>query len=509
MKLVIFFLGLYSSLFSQGFVFNYNEKASNCASSTKNGELVYIMGQSFFGPYNKLYIGDIILGINNQGKIVNQKGYTPDSNDFISMFFGKNTPNNEFFLWGHNNGFQYTYLSLFDKNFNLMDTRKFDVNDDFQESTFGATAIYSSNQYRYFTGTNVIPKLDLKLGVGASLVKYDWSKGSVAFIKHFGDTVSQDVAIGMDIINNRIYYFFTRVYEVRRFRPPNTNAIELNLLILDTLGNQIAKKVHKEVPFLGLYNARFFTNGNNEFVFAGGVVDTTFYHLFNGDSVRFTRCCIMALDSNMKLKWISKTGRSNQATDFNKFIKSQNGDYICVGKTSDRQGIPDYTVIDTIKQLGIVCRFDKNGKKIWEKEYSVVRPSRVNSCELTTVEEFDNGNILAAGTTHVNDGLDTIFNKIWILLLNKDGEVISSSTHDFQEKSTIQFYPNPSKEMISWDLDRKMNRIMIYDMQGKKVKDAFLNNNSYKIDALPKGNYIITLLNEGTNAIFYGKITKE
>ncbi|WP_415328411.1 T9SS type A sorting domain-containing protein [Chryseobacterium sp. MMS23-Vi53] len=61
-------------------------------------------------------------------------------------------------------------------------------------------------------------------------------------------------------------------------------------------------------------------------------------------------------------------------------------------------------------------------------------------------------------------------------------------------KSTIKFYPNPVKSILSYTGREKINEITIYDANGRKVRTEKANSEQGSVDfsALNKGMYIIS-----------------
>jgi len=103
--------------------------------------------------------------------------------------------------------------------------------------------------------------------------------------------------------------------------------------------------------------------------------------------------------------------------------------------------------------------------------------------------------------------------------LVKDGVIIDTCVFNIHvdqlmatsdvSKNSIKVYPNPVGDNLNIKSDKKINKVEIYDMSGKKVMEQNTNAKSsvLKTTRLPKGNYILKTNSEKENKSF--KIIKK
>ncbi|NJL74660.1 MAG: T9SS type A sorting domain-containing protein [Saprospiraceae bacterium] len=60
----------------------------------------------------------------------------------------------------------------------------------------------------------------------------------------------------------------------------------------------------------------------------------------------------------------------------------------------------------------------------------------------------------------------------------------------------IQFYPNPTQQLMFINTDVELERIVIFDAAGKKILEAIGNQNQLDLSVLPAGNYTLSFQNK-------------
>lgn len=73
-------------------------------------------------------------------------------------------------------------------------------------------------------------------------------------------------------------------------------------------------------------------------------------------------------------------------------------------------------------------------------------------------------------------------------------QISTLSTIDFEKDLSLKVYPNPTTNEVTIDANSKINKIELYDLTGKKVKEN--NTNKIYLDAFPKGIYILKIYPE-------------
>ena len=80
-------------------------------------------------------------------------------------------------------------------------------------------------------------------------------------------------------------------------------------------------------------------------------------------------------------------------------------------------------------------------------------------------------------------------------------QISTLSTIDFEKDLSLKVYPNPTTNEVTIDANSKINKIELYDLTGKKVKEN--NSNKIYLEAFPKGIYILKFKTDN------GTITKK
>ena len=99
----------------------------------------------------------------------------------------------------------------------------------------------------------------------------------------------------------------------------------------------------------------------------------------------------------------------------------------------------------------------------------------------------------------VNSRNNNTTSNAWLLKYSPYGNGYTSINDiEFNNKSSVNVYPNPAKDFINIDIEStnfKQSDIELFDMQGKLVKKAKLKSKQgNRIDVSNSGAYILYLL---------------
>lgn len=96
---------------------------------------------------------------------------------------------------------------------------------------------------------------------------------------------------------------------------------------------------------------------------------------------------------------------------------------------------------------------------------------------------------------------------LWEADNNVNSAIPSITNTDFN--NDIKVYPNPATEYIMVSENNQIDKVMIYNVLGKLVKtfDAE-SHKKYQIGDLPKGMYVVRLLDSENKLIKTRRITK-
>lgn len=84
---------------------------------------------------------------------------------------------------------------------------------------------------------------------------------------------------------------------------------------------------------------------------------------------------------------------------------------------------------------------------------------------------------------------------------------VTLATSEVSKKDIFSVYPNPTVDVINFDVTGKINAVEVYDAAGKLVKSAKEGAKSLDLSALSKGNYVVKVQTE--NASYTKKVIKK
>lgn len=143
---------------------------------------------------------------------------------------------------------------------------------------------------------------------------------------------------------------------------------------------------------------------------------------------------------------------------------------------------------DTVS--GYLVKIDEwSGVPLWERYY---KPYHSKLTKLFNVKQCDN-KILCVGTTAtgIPNGMDAL-----LIVADENGWAGISE----QEKAPValEVYPNPVKDILHISQDEgNAWEYSIYDLYGRLVRSGVVDNNQVSTRSLPKGLYIIKLMQDG------------
>jgi hypothetical protein len=119
----------------------------------------------------------------------------------------------------------------------------------------------------------------------------------------------------------------------------------------------------------------------------------------------------------------------------------------------------------------------------------------------TTTVLFEDS-LLASGVHHLTVNLDTLIPESYVVVLNtKMGgglgvRLIKSefplSNDQLPNQNLSAFYPNPSTGIL-FSINQSLERITIYDLKGRRVKDLLNVGQAIDCSDLPHGTYIFKM----------------
>ncbi|MEG1022063.1 MAG: T9SS type A sorting domain-containing protein, partial [Myroides sp.] len=84
-----------------------------------------------------------------------------------------------------------------------------------------------------------------------------------------------------------------------------------------------------------------------------------------------------------------------------------------------------------------------------------------------------------------------------------------ASTNEYIKEISINLYPNPTTDKLFWsEKDIIIKKITIYDINGKKIVEQNVSENSINVSHLANGSYIVKL-ESNTEINYHSKFIKK
>jgi len=142
-----------------------------------------------------------------------------------------------------------------------------------------------------------------------------------------------------------------------------------------------------------------------------------------------------------------------------------------------------------------LLKLDSNMNVEWEKPFK-------EGVEIQSVGAARGGGYFGSGRRY--DKNDNTY-RTYVFKTNLNGDIETNNNYP-----DVEIYPNPFDNMINLELPfGKKHYMVLYDLQGKKCREAEAIGSTYLIlENLPKGIYLLHLLDENKNPIQVKKMLK-
>jgi hypothetical protein len=208
-----------------------------------------------------------------------------------------------------------------------------------------------------------------------------------------------------------------------------------------------------------------------------------------------THSLLVKLDSNGNHLWTKKERFSNYWTqNYSEIYNTLDGNIVCIGSTTS---IVDSSTLQRNYDI-LITKYDLNGDIIWSRIYGKIDFHEYVYNSTQTI----NGGFLLTGR------YENIYNPFYdvqtyvmklddcgCLVPNCDPNCIASGVEESKKYSTINVFPNPSKNTLFIESNTSFLQYSIYNTIGQKVKSAKLNGNEINISELTSGIYTLSLDN--------------
>ncbi|MBI4932025.1 MAG: T9SS type A sorting domain-containing protein [Bacteroidetes bacterium] len=446
-----------------------------------------------FGYYRTTITKIDTLGVKIWDKSYGKSGYDSYSGYPIKTIDGNFAIGNSFTDYTSSPSQNKVQLIKFDSNGDTLWTKKYGSTNIFYA---GYMCKQKSNGTYVITGAKSI-------GAGNDnvlLIKTD-SDGNKIWEKNYGGAAI-DYGWSVDICNDGGYIIggFTSSYGAGDY--------DTYIIKTDSTGNFQWQKT-----FGGSYfdNPGFVIASANDssYVIACGLSVSIFPGNFWQSKPR-----IIKIDNSGNLQWSKLYGPARYGATLCSIRELQDGSYIVAGQTADTNGTPQGNGFPD----GIVIKTSAIGDSIWYRMFDKLSGNQSQNYLRDLLYTTDGG-IVSCGFT-IPASPDTGTEDTWLIKLdgcgclfaNCDTACSVTGIPEIENANSITVFPNPTSNLVNFyfnlPLSKEQVNLIMYDMNGKKVKDMsginYEKEKSINISDLPNGLYFYSLHTSKT--IINGKI---
>lgn len=198
---------------------------------------------------------------------------------------------------------------------------------------------------------------------------------------------------------------------------------------------------------------------------------------------------VLKLDMNGGKVWQKTLGGSSY-DEMHQIQQTTDGEYILAGRSfstngdvAGNHGGADFWVVKLSSQ-GIVKWKKTLGGSQYDQAY--------------TVQQTNDGGYIVAGWTASNNGDTTNSNyhgsaDVWVVKLAAD----NLDVKDLSENKSFIIYPNPVVDILNIQSIKKIEKIVLTDLSGKKILEQTKNFTQINMQTLQRGTYLLQIISEG------------
>jgi len=286
------------------------------------------------------------------------------------------------------------------------------------------------------------------------LRRYDLETGEV--VDEYRYTEGDNWVTGKEIItsDNGIVLISNRL-------DVSTNRNEMLVMQLDNQLNEVSRLKLSDTIYSGIYN--------------DGVVAEDGSILFNtiqveGDFPTETfRSRVIKLDAELNIVWNVAYGRPDFADSYvqaTEIIETHQHDgYLICGGTfyNDPQG----------REMGVIGKISDTGDSLWFRHYEPLEEETPVFSFLEDIILGDEGEYIGLGrmSSSVSIEEDSIYGKIWTVVIDESGHIVTSTSTLEEVKTeipTIRIFPNPTTDYLYIEHDEASGySYELYDNEGR------------------------------------------
>ncbi|WDF48081.1 T9SS type A sorting domain-containing protein [Chryseobacterium sp. KACC 21268] len=202
---------------------------------------------------------------------------------------------------------------------------------------------------------------------------------------------------------------------------------------------------------------------------------------------------VLKISSNGTKEWQKTLGGSSY-DEMHKIHQTTDGEYILTGRSfstngdvTGNHGGADFWVVK-LNSLGTIKWKKTLGGSQYDQSYCL--------------QQTNDGGYIVAGWTASTDGDTTNSNyhgsaDVWVVKLAAD----NLDVQDLSKNKSFTLYPNPTADILYLQSAKKIDKIILTDLSGKKILEETHDFTKINLQSLQKGTYLIQIISEGKTTI--------
>lgn len=353
-------------------------------------------------------------------------------------------------LWGVFDSTNWGYLVKYDKFGDTLWTKK--IGDPIDFTSFAQAIETKDGGYIAVGAYQAVGQRS-----DGWLVKTD-SLGNVQWQKRYSTTLGTQESLSSVVDTYDGGYILGG--NEQEFPNQPTRNYDPILIKVDSLGNQQWRQRY-DTPFDDATASVFQTYDSN-YIFASGVSVSGSSNSTRG------RPALYKIDQNGNLLWRKTYGNFGFSTALLSVKQLEDSSLIAAGRT----GIlgPNCCRID-----GVLVHANQNGDSIFVETYERFPGMITNWNFLWDVIPLDNGGFMACGE-YINTS-SPVIQDAWVIRVDSMGCIQSNCTvglndvrSEVLEEQVMNLYPNPTNGIVNLETSLALDRIEVFDLQGKLVQ---------------------------------------
>lgn len=458
---------------------------------------------SILGKFSELPQEDVpsFSSITNDLKRQNSKKLEM-SKKFDNYLYCDNTIDGSILTLGY-----YYNMSGFRRLVKYNDTGKLVFSKDISSDTLSyTTSIIQIKDSSYLLTGNGINSSSRHFGFLLKLSK----TGEVLWYKKYEPNYPYDEILGISIYEQNNAYYLALEFEKTKTDSPYFH--QETIIYKINQNGELFKTWNGTDSNTSANPSCISVDNDENIIYAAYRYKKLIFDTPNNRSRILNRSYIICRDKNNAVKWELPIHTDQiKWAGLMKLKQLSDGNYLGLGSQYNTYGNDSSLSAYAIK-------FNKNGKKIWERNYrkSSIKPT--NNDYLSDFIELQDNSLIMIGTTYQYFNKNGDINNYgkreygWAIRTDKNGEILKSTSSISlnQNEANHDVFPNPFINQFKIRLNEStMPLFQIYDMQGRTISSnqiqSSFTENELTINLsnqLPNGLYFLLLQTKGSEKIY-------